>query len=83
MESTLQTQYGQDVRGNTTNRLITDAWDSMQRKVSPQIQTETNYSSAQLSSEQNHFIDMQTQKQREDKHRVTYYIGKLRTNKNS
>lgn len=26
---------------------------------------------------------MQTQKQREDKHRVTYYIGKLRTNKNS
>ncbi|XP_078318984.1 uncharacterized protein LOC111121175 isoform X7 [Crassostrea virginica] len=83
LESTLQTQYGQDVRGNTTNRLITDAWDSMQRKVSPQIQTETNYSSAQLSSEQKHFIDMQTQKQREDKHRVTYYIGKLRTNKNS
>ncbi|XP_078318986.1 tetraspanin-18B-like isoform X9 [Crassostrea virginica] len=32
LESTLQTQYGQDVRGNTTNRLITDAWDSMQRK---------------------------------------------------
>lgn len=34
LEYTLQTQYGQDVRGNTTNRLITDAWDSMQRKVS-------------------------------------------------
>ncbi|XP_022318036.2 tetraspanin-18-like isoform X4 [Crassostrea virginica] len=33
LESTLQTQYGQDVRGNTTNRLITDAWDSMQRKL--------------------------------------------------
>lgn len=83
LESTLQTQYGQDVRGNTTNRLITDAWDSMQRKVSPQIQTETNYSSAQLSSEQKHFIDMQTQKPREDNHRVTQYKGKLRTNKNS
>ncbi|XP_062591273.1 tetraspanin-18B-like isoform X3 [Saccostrea cucullata] len=32
LEQTLQNQYGMDVRGNTTNRLITDAWDSMQRK---------------------------------------------------
>lgn len=39
LEYTLQTQYGQDVRGNTTNRLITDAWDSMQRKVSTRQKT--------------------------------------------
>ncbi|XP_061192469.1 tetraspanin-18B-like isoform X3 [Saccostrea echinata] len=33
LERTLQNQYGMDVRGNTTNRLVTDAWDSMQRKL--------------------------------------------------
>jgi hypothetical protein len=26
-------QYGNKIRTNSTNRMITDAWDSMQRKV--------------------------------------------------
>ncbi|XP_048764349.1 tetraspanin-18-like isoform X3 [Ostrea edulis] len=32
LEYTLENQYGREIRANTTNRLITDAWDSMQRK---------------------------------------------------
>ncbi|XP_056019988.1 tetraspanin-18-like isoform X8 [Ostrea edulis] len=33
LEYTLENQYGREIRANTTNRLITDAWDSMQRKL--------------------------------------------------
>ncbi|XP_063433984.1 tetraspanin-18B-like isoform X2 [Mytilus trossulus] len=33
MIKSIQQQYGNDVRSNSTNRLITDAWDSMQRKL--------------------------------------------------
>ncbi|CAC5370486.1 TSPAN18 [Mytilus coruscus] len=32
MIKSIRLQYGNDVRANSTNRLITDAWDSMQRK---------------------------------------------------
>jgi len=34
MEDTLKEHYGVDLRKNSENRLITDAWDSMQRSVS-------------------------------------------------
>ena len=32
-ETTIIKQYGVDVTRNSTNKLITDAWDSMQRSV--------------------------------------------------
>ena len=32
--NTVTTQYGVDLRSSSENRLITDAWDSMQRSVS-------------------------------------------------
>jgi len=31
--TTIQVQYGYETRTNTENRLVTDAWDSLQRKV--------------------------------------------------
>ena len=33
MKASVKYQYGNKIRTNSTNRMITDAWDSMQRKV--------------------------------------------------
>jgi len=36
-ENTLQQNYGVDLIKNSENRLITDAWDAMQRTVGTRI----------------------------------------------
>ncbi|KAJ8306252.1 hypothetical protein KUTeg_016797 [Tegillarca granosa] len=33
LRESIQLHYGHDLRGNSYNRLVTDAWDSMQRKL--------------------------------------------------